>query len=321
MKGTSGSRKRKSGPELPAQPVKKSKPRLDDSAPSSGPTQPGQAAAKHPVSESEGSSKSECMDEPCAKTRRRGFMDSSFSNPRKSKSKKSDKHKKHKSHKKSRKEDRRSKKESKKHGKKRRRSSSGSSSSDSSSDSSFSSSVFRGTSSDPYGKSWTSMRARVAKYPGQMAVYMLQGFADQVGRDGVKGDWSRRDTPPCAQAYYNRVITSTGAGGIPVTQKRDRREVETLPVAGQVCVGRVPGDCPGPVFGGALFVGGFSVLCRPVLAGARWFLLRRRSFFALWLLSVLFVGVRLGLVPFLRENCLMAWPAGSLKQQTSPLIV
>ena len=72
------------------------------------------------------------------------------------------------------------------------------------------------------------MKARAQKYPGRMACGTLQRFADQVGRDGVQGHWDRMDAPLCAQAFYNRVLATEGAGGIPSHQRRDRREFETL---------------------------------------------------------------------------------------------
>ena len=72
------------------------------------------------------------------------------------------------------------------------------------------------------------MKARSAKFPGQSAAYLLQNWADQVGRDGVQGKWSRKDSPPCAQAYFNRVLSGTGSGSVPASQRRDRRELETL---------------------------------------------------------------------------------------------
>ena len=90
------------------------------------------------------------------------------------------------------------------------------------------SSLFRGASANPRGADWNSMTARAEKYPGRMAAGQLQRFADQVGRDGVKVHWERMDAPPCAQAFYNKVLATDGAGGIPSHQRRDRRECETL---------------------------------------------------------------------------------------------
>lgn len=107
--------------------------------------------------------------------------------------------------------------------KKRKRSSSSSSSS-----SSISSAVFRGVSTDPHGKGWHSMVARHRKCPGRLATAMMQRMANEVGRDGIVEDWDRRTCPAVGQAYYNRVWASEGIGGIPPTQKRDRREAETL---------------------------------------------------------------------------------------------
>lgn len=110
--------------------------------------------------------------------------------------------------------------------KKRRHKQKRSSSSDSSS--SVGSSVFREASVDLKGRDWASMKARAERYPGRMAMYLLQSFGNQVGRDGVPHRWGRRETPACAQAYYNRVIAGQGVGCFPPVQKRDRREAQTL---------------------------------------------------------------------------------------------
>ena len=93
------------------------------------------------------------------------------------------------------------------------------------------SSVFRGASEDPTGKGWADRKALAKRYPGRMAVELMQRLADQVGRDGVSDAWSKTDMPTCAQAHYNRVIAGTGPGSFPASQKRDRREAETLCVA------------------------------------------------------------------------------------------
>lgn len=137
------------------------------------------------------------------------------------------KHKKHKKSQKKTKSKKGGKASKKRKSKKQTSSSESSSSSDSSSGSSMSS-LFRGASANPHGQDWNSMKARADKYPGRMAAGTLQRFADLVGRDGVAGRWKRMDTPPCAQAFYNRVVASEGAGGIPSQQRRDRRECETL---------------------------------------------------------------------------------------------
>lgn len=100
--------------------------------------------------------------------------------------------------------------------------------SSSSSESSGVSSVFRGASEDPMGKSWNSLKSRARQYPGRMATELLQRMADAVGRDGVQAQWSSRDMPACAQAFYNRVLASESSTGIPAHQRRDRRESETL---------------------------------------------------------------------------------------------
>lgn len=96
----------------------------------------------------------------------------------------------------------------------------------SSSDSSEISSVFRGVSSDPAGKTWEALKERSRRYPSKLATKLMQGMADKVGRDGISQEWSRRDMPAVAQAYFNRVLATEA--GIPASQKRDRREAETL---------------------------------------------------------------------------------------------
>lgn len=110
----------------------------------------------------------------------------------------------------------------KKRGRKQKKSSS------SDSGSSVGSSVVREASVDLKGRDWASMKARAERYPGRMAMYLLQSFGNQVGRDGVPHQWGRRETPACAQAYFNRVITGQGVGCFPPSQKRDRREAQTL---------------------------------------------------------------------------------------------
>lgn len=55
----------------------------------------------------------------------------------------------------------------------------------SSSDSSEISSVFRGVSDDPSGKTWEALKSRSRRYPGKLATKLMQQMADQVGRDGV----------------------------------------------------------------------------------------------------------------------------------------
>ena len=118
----------------------------------------------------------------------------------------------------------RSKHQDKKEKKRKRRKSSSSSSSESSSPSS----VFHGASRDPNGRTWAALKERARLHPGYMAMKLAQRCADQVGRDGVRQEWVRREMPATMQAYYNRVLASDGYGGIPASQRRDRRESETL---------------------------------------------------------------------------------------------
>ena len=64
-----------------------------------------------------------------------------------------------------------------------------------------------------------------------MATELSQRMADQVGPDGVQDRWTKSETRVCAQAFYNQVLAAEGAGAIPGSQTRDRREAETLCVA------------------------------------------------------------------------------------------
>ena len=112
--------------------------------------------------------------------------------------------------------------------KKTRKRKESSTSSSLSSDSSDSASVFRGVSEDPTAKTWEGLMARCKKYLGRSATELMQRMANDVGRDGFRLSWGKRETPACATAFFNRVLAGTGTGSIPVAIKRDRREAETL---------------------------------------------------------------------------------------------
>ena len=125
---------------------------------------------------------------------------------------------------------------------------------------------------------------------------MAQRCADQVGRDGVRQEWARREMPASMQAYYNRVLASDGFGGILASQRRDRRESETLCVLmDQLTLGRFQGDL---LFGCLCFCFVVIYFVRSVFGrmrsvGVRWFCCLRALFGFVSLSRVVGVVVQL----------------------------
>jgi hypothetical protein len=122
-----------------------------------------------------------------------------------------------------------SKKDKKKRSKKSKQhrsssSSSSSSPSDSSSALSASMKVFREAEGNPKGKSHADLMARARKHPGLMTSQILQQMQSVVGTDGQQPAWDPSLTPPCATAYYLRVLTTE----FPAHRVRDRRETQSL---------------------------------------------------------------------------------------------
>ena len=116
------------------------------------------------------------------------------------------------------------KKKSKKHKKSRKHRRRSSSSSRSSSSDSSDSSVFRVASVSGGAASQLRLIAWAKRHPGKLAQKGLQAMQNVIGREGEELEPSRRAAPPCAKAYFLRLLEPKCAkGGV-----RNLREIETL---------------------------------------------------------------------------------------------